>query len=391
VELAAVDVVAPASVGLDEAALDRMSASVQADIDAGRHFGASILVARGGKVAYRKELGTAAPGRPTAADDRYLLMSMSKAYTATLVLRAIDQGRFGIDTRVADLVPGFEVGGKARATVRQLFTHTAGLPFALVPPPLTPADIGDLARKSAAIAALPAAYAPGTRCLYTSGLSFDLLGQLVVNTDPQGRSFRQIAQEDLFTPLGMTDSSFGAAVDDPRRVPVSVTEQNQKPTTPMMVNMFNQFIDSDAEMPSGAAFSTIEDVFRFTEVLRRRGTANGYRLFSPALFDYARRNHSGDLVNDAVISEVEARGFDPLPANFTLLGGYVRGTEHCLNSAHTASPESLSAIGGASTSWLVDPERDLTVIFLSSGFVEGLDHFIRLQRINDLALAAVDG
>ncbi|WP_437041704.1 hypothetical protein [Streptomyces sp. enrichment culture] len=37
---------------------------------------------------------------------------------------------------------------------------------------------------------------------------------------------------------------------------------------------------------------------------------------------------------------------------------------------------------------MVDPQRDLTVVFLSAGFVEGRSHFSRLQRINDLALPA---
>ena len=60
--------------GMDEAALARLDAAIQADIDAGRHFGASLLVARGGTVVHRANLGTVAPGRPAAGDDRYLLM-----------------------------------------------------------------------------------------------------------------------------------------------------------------------------------------------------------------------------------------------------------------------------------------------------------------------------
>ncbi|HEU4439836.1 MAG TPA: hypothetical protein VFT36_11335, partial [Methylomirabilota bacterium] len=41
------------------------------------NFGASLLVARGGKIVHRANLGTVAPNRPAAGDDRYLLMSMS--------------------------------------------------------------------------------------------------------------------------------------------------------------------------------------------------------------------------------------------------------------------------------------------------------------------------
>ena len=92
----------PSDAGMDEVALARLDASVQADIDAGRHFGASLLVARGGKIVHRANLGAVAPNRPSANDDRYLLMSMSKAFTAVLVLRAIEAGRFQLDTRVDD-------------------------------------------------------------------------------------------------------------------------------------------------------------------------------------------------------------------------------------------------------------------------------------------------
>ncbi|WSF64990.1 serine hydrolase [Streptomyces sp. NBC_01352] len=150
-------------------------------------------------------------------------------------------------------------------------------------------------------------------------------------------------------------------------------------------------LDENAEMPCGNAYSSIDDVFRFTEVLRGRGTAHGQRVLSPALFDYARKNHTGDLLNDAVVSETEARHLDSVPAKYTLLGGYTRGTGHHLTPiGQTASPDTFGAVGGASTGWIIDPQRDLTVIFLSAGFIEGLDHMIRLQRINDLALAAVE-
>ena len=132
---------------MDEAALARLDAAVQADIDAGLHFGASLLVARGGNIVHRADLGTVAPNRPAASDDRYLLMSMSKAFTAVLVLRAIEHGRFRLDTRVDEVLPGFGVGGKEKATVQQLLCHTSGLPTALVPPPLPLSAIGDLPAK----------------------------------------------------------------------------------------------------------------------------------------------------------------------------------------------------------------------------------------------------
>ena len=94
----------PATVGLDPAALQRLVAAIQADIDQGQTAGAAIIVARGGAIGCREVLGHVAPGRAAAADDIYLLMSLSKSFAASLVLRAVDHGRFTLDTHAADVL-----------------------------------------------------------------------------------------------------------------------------------------------------------------------------------------------------------------------------------------------------------------------------------------------
>lgn len=161
--------------------------------------------------------------------------------------------------------------------------------------------------------------------------------------------------------------------------------------TPVLLNACNNFFTGTAEFPAGNAFSTIDDVFRFTEMYRGRGTTGDIRYLSPALYDYANRNHTGELTNDGWLFETEARGMAPFPANFSLLGGYARGESHIFTPAgHTASSKAFAAVGGGSTSFLIDPERDLTFIFLSSGFFTGLPHLERVSRLNDLALATIN-
>ena len=388
-----ISAVDPRSVGLNEDALAHFDASVQADIDGGRNFGASIIIARGGKIGHRKTYGTVAPERPTADDDRFLMMSLSKSFTAALVLRAIDQGRFTLDTRVCDILPGFGTGGKQHVTVRMLLTHTGGTYPGLAPlPPLTLAEWGNLEKAVAAIGAQPAAFTPGTRCYYNSMGGISVLGQMLVATDPAGRSFRTIAKVDLFDPLGMTDSSYGIAANDPRRVPVSQTENFRGPAFPQMVALLDAISHGDAEVPPGGAHATADDAFRFADAIRRKGNNGEYRLISPALFDYAARNHTGDMLNGATEFATEGEGRPPFRANFSLLGGYARDKGHFLTAmGFTASERAFCAVGGASTMWMVDPARDLTFVFLSAGFIEGLAHFDRLSRLSDLALAACEG
>lgn len=84
---------------------------------------------------------------------------------------------------------------------------------------------------------------------------------------------------------------------------------------------------------------------------------------------------------------IDAAGDVEFPVNFTLLGEYVRSMGNYFNfPGKTASPTALAAMGGRSTCWL---ERDLTFIFLSAGLVEGFAHPKRLERLADLAIAAV--
>lgn len=378
--------------GLNTGALANLDSSIQKDIDDGRIFGASIIVGREGKIGHRKTFGTVAPGRKTADDDIFLLMSLSKSYTAALVLRAIDQGRFTLDTPIAELVPGFGFGGKQNATVRMLLTHTGGTYPGLAPPPgLTLPDIGNLEKLVAAMGAMPAAFTPGTRCHYNSFGGICTLGRALVLTDPKGRSFSRIAKEDLFDPLGMKDTSFGLPDSNARRVPISFTEKNSTPNTPAVIHMLTAPFGAGMEVPAGNAFGTAMDVFRFADLMRARGSNGSVRFISPALFDYATRNHTGDMMNGAWEFETAARNLPPLRANFSLMGGYARDEGHFQTGlGSTASPRAFGAIGGGSTMWMVDPARDLTFVFLSAGFIEGLSHIQRLSRLSDLALAACD-
>ena len=239
-----------------------------------------------------------------------------------------------------------------------------------------------------AISAVPVAYPPGTQCSYAPTAGHAVLAQMMVVTDPAKRSFSTIAQEELFKPLGMVDTRYGMSLDEPRRVPTFYTERNTTPATTAAANMLNTFMPK-GEVPAGNAYGTADDVFRFAEVMRRRGSNGSYRLMSPALFDYASQNHTGNMSNGATQFYLLEHGMPDYPVNFSLLGGYVRGHGHYLSGAgHTASPRAFYAVGGGSTMWMVDPERDLTFVFLCAGLLDGLAHFQRLQRFSDLALAA---
>lgn len=205
-------------------------------------------------------------------------------------------------------------------------------------------------------------------------------------------------------------------MDDPNRVPVSFTPRATTPASPVMARAFNEGLNEASDYPCAGAFATIDDVFAFTEALQGRSAAGP--LMSADLFAEARQNHTGSMplgtmmttglpairqalgtfglrtmlaqIRAGKVAVVDAKAPEVYPANFTLLGGYTRGIGDYLTPAgRTATPTALAAVGGGSTGWLIDTERDLTLIFLSAGLVEGFDHPKRLQRLADLAIEAI--
>lgn len=385
----------PEDAGMNAAALENLRQSIQADIAADRMFGASMIVARGGKVVLREAFGTVAPGRKAALDDVYLMMSVTKSFTAMLALRAVDRGLITLDTRIAALFPEFAAEGKDDITLFHVLTHQAGMPIMPAPPaPLTLADMGNIDREFGALCGIKPLFPAGTQTAYSSFMGYVILAKVVEKLDPQGRSFRQIAHEDLFAPLGMASSDYGHKQDNPKRVLVSHTPTMEKGFSTMgNMQQTRDFLNSLAGegkvQPAGNAFGTIDDLFRYADTLRRGGTLDGYRLISPSLLAYATQNHCGTMENLSFAEACKALKLPPLRANYGLHGGYVRDQGHFLNiCGYTASPRAFGGMGGGSTFYMVDPARDLTVAFLSAGFIEGVAHLVRVARLNDLALAA---
>jgi CubicO group peptidase (beta-lactamase class C family) len=376
---------------VDQRAAVRLVAAVEADIASGLYDGAVVLVALDGEIVVHEALGMAdlAAGRSARVDDVFLLMSMTKAITAVAALQAIDQGLLSFQTRVAELIPEFAQKGKARVTVYHLLTHTGGVwPMFGPTPGLQPSEMGNLAAMVDGVSRTPLQSTPGQRVAYSPWAGYAILGEVVRRVDPLNRRLRDILAEDVFAPLGMSDTALGLREDlAARRVPVVLRDPTEGVAERTGLESLNDLLDSEAERPSGGAFSTGEDVLAFAEMLRNRGAAAHERVLSQAIVDFAVRNHTGQLPNTFWDSAKEMRDIPEFPANLGL-GLYTRGQGvHLTPLGLTSSPSAFGAIGGGSTGFVVDPTRALSFVFLSAGFLEGLAHFQRMQRLSDLAMA----
>jgi CubicO group peptidase (beta-lactamase class C family) len=177
-------------------------------IAAGEFPSAVYLVGVGGEAVYADALGVAVtePETPARLETIYDLASLTKPLvTGLLTARLIERGELGLDDLVARYLREFEREDKRAMTLRQLVSHTSGLPAWR---PLYLTTGGERARVLEAIAAEPLEYAPGTEVLY-SDLGFITLGLLLERLT--GGSISELAREQIFEPLKLARTFFNPA------------------------------------------------------------------------------------------------------------------------------------------------------------------------------------
>jgi len=379
--------------GLSEPRLRRLAAAIEQDIEQGRYFGAVIAVGRRGTVGLFEAIGHADRDgrRPLTRDSVFNLFSVTKAFTNALVFQAIEQGRLALTTRVSAVIPEFSGGLRERITFYDLLTHSSGLPSVFVPRPGMYID-----RLEEIVAALcselKSETSPGERVTYAPMAAHALMGEAVRRLDPQGRRYRQIVAEDIFQPLAMKSSSIGVRRDLKSRhvVPTFLEEMGVQHLGHSDLGPNGAFEEEEAEMPWVGAVSTVPDLFRFAEMLRRGGELDGARVLSPAILNAATLNRTGEKPNELYMQLVAPKGWAPYPA-YIGLGFFLRGEAICPHQFGTlASPRTFGNTGYGSTIFWVDPQREMTFACLTAGVMNEADNITRFQRLSDLAVAAAE-
>jgi CubicO group peptidase (beta-lactamase class C family) len=380
----------PADLGFDPARLARLTAAIEADVAAEQYDGAVVLVARGGHVALHEAVGFAdrAAGRKARRDDVFSIFSVTKTLTTATVLMRVDRGELALTTPVAEILPEFGNRGKQHVTIAQLLTHTAGIAVSV--PPLMPDQLGDLATYVAAACRQPLEAKPGASVHYSAVTAHAILADVVRRLDGGTRRFADILAADVLEPLGMHDTALGLRADlAARKVPVVVRDRSPGVFEPELLEAFNVLVGPSTEIPAASAVSTVADLFRFAEMLRRDGELDGVRLFAPAVVRLATTNQTGDGPNGFFAFACEARGWAPFPAyiglSFWLRGDGIFPTYF----GQLSSPRTFGGLGAGSSMYWVDPERDLTFVLLTAGLLEETRNLDRCQRLSDLVQAAV--
>ena len=377
--------------GLDPDRLAHLLAVMEEDAKTDLYFGGVVVAARHGEVGLHAAFGHADPGRTRVVktDSVFSVFSVTKALTNTLVLRAIELGQLGLTTRASDVIPEFSGGLRETVTVHHMLTHSTGIPSVYEAKP--GAYIDRLDEVIADICAnVHSEVEPGTRVDYAPMVSHALMGEMVRRLDPKGRSYRALVQQEIFDPLGMTDSAIGLRKDlQPRHLrpePRGNFAMDHKGRSDLGPN--GAFEEEDAEMPWVGAASTAWDFHRFAEMLRRGGELDGKRILSPTILKRARQNQTGEKPNEVYKRLCEANGWPIIPA-YLGLGFPLRGTAFGNHYYGTLStPETFGAYGAGTTLIWVEPELDMTFVCFTTGVMAPAANFLRWRRISDIAISA---
>jgi CubicO group peptidase (beta-lactamase class C family) len=371
--------------------MSRLRQAIEGDVERKLYDGAVTIVAVGGKVVFEHATGFADrhAGKPMRLDSVFPIFSVSKAFNAVLVLQRVERGEARLNTPVSEIIPEFGARGKQRITLGQLLSHSGGLPASF---PAVPVDkIGDLDAVVTAVCDVTLEAVPGEEVSYSPIMAHAVLGQCVRRLDGGKRRLRDIAREELLEPLGMADTALGATPAlAARAVMPRVSDESPGMFDASALVGLGQMIlnpELGTEIPAGGFVSTAADVSRFAEAMRQGGALNGKRVLSTPMLELATSNHTGARHNDLWTYARELKGWPLFPANLGL-GFFLRGEGlYPTYSGHLSTPGTFGAMGAGTTNFWVDPVRNITMVCLTTGFLEEANSALRFQRLSDVAIA----
>jgi CubicO group peptidase (beta-lactamase class C family) len=170
--------------------------------------GAAVCVYQGGECVVDLWGGSKdRAGHPWTSDTMAPSFSTTKGVASTLLHIMVDRGLLDYDDRIADYWPEFAQAGKERITIRQVLAHQSGLYH--IRQMVDRADrMLEWEYMIRAIERTAPAHEPGTRTGY-HGLTYGyLVGELVQRVT--NKSFAQLVEEELATPLGLDGMYIGA-------------------------------------------------------------------------------------------------------------------------------------------------------------------------------------
>ena len=167
----------------------------------------AVLIAKDGKEVFRTAFGTADYewDIPNKVDTKFRIYSMSKQFTAMLVMQLVEAGKIDLQKTIADYLPYYRIDTGPEITIHQLLTHTHGIAegYDKLPPFLIFDQTKDLVRR---YFSNKLDFEPGSEFRYSGLLGYTILAAVIEKVS--GKSYREVLKENILDPLDMKNSAY---------------------------------------------------------------------------------------------------------------------------------------------------------------------------------------
>jgi CubicO group peptidase (beta-lactamase class C family) len=359
----------PAELGFAAKPLHDLDRLIHRHIEEGRYPAAQIALARHGKLALFRTYGEARSGTHATADTLFLLFSQTKVLTTAAVWSLVEDGTLSFSDRVADHLPEFAAQGKGDITLFQIATHQAGFPSADV----TRKTWTDHALMRKQVCNFKPEWPAGSRLHYHARAAHLTLAMVIEAVT--GQDYRQVIRERVIAPLGIGDELYVGIPDEVQSRCADTLGPDSEPPRDNSPEM------RAAGLPSGGGFGSARAMAAFYQMMLQGGKLGAVRLFSPRLVEFVTRNWTGERPDEAMTGIPMHRG----------LGPHVRGTSDRIRGLGLMAHPDTFGHGGAGTSYSwADPASGVSFSYLTNFVQPDPWHSARLDRISNLAHAAIE-
>ena len=244
-------------------------------------FDGAVLVAENGKIIYKDAFGLANREWNIAnkTDTKFMIGSVSKPLTATLMLIQVQKGLINLNYKIEDYLPELKNKPSAKVTIRQLLNHTSGIPNYDIIKDFFPRISRQHYNRGDYIKLFidsSLAFTPGTHYSYSSW-GYYLLGYIMEMVTK--KSYAHLMSDDIFTKLKMNNSGsyYHTQIIANRATGYDYSFSGYTSS---------DFRDQSNTMGTGDMYSTVEDLFKFHIALADNSLLNKEltaEMFTPGI------------------------------------------------------------------------------------------------------------
>jgi CubicO group peptidase (beta-lactamase class C family) len=248
-------------------------------------FNGAALVSDNGKVMLKKGYGFAdfEWKIPNTPDTKFRIGSITKQFTATVVMQLVEEGKLSLDATLSSLLPYYRTDTGSKVTLHHLLSHTSGIPSYTGLPNFR----NDVSRNPYGVREFVEKYCsgnlefePGSRFLYNNSGYF-LLGAIIEAVTK--KPYAQVVTERVFEPLGMKGSGYDLSRP--------ILEKRARGYESGAAGLRNaDYLDMGLPYSAGSLYSTVEDLYLWDQALygeRVLPSKAKERMFTPVLGNYA--------------------------------------------------------------------------------------------------------